>query len=59
MGDNPTSEERFRIEPYKGHFAVFEGMELICVAVYLKGARRVVQRLVEALRPKEPDSTSV
>jgi hypothetical protein len=59
MGINPTSEDRFRIEAYKGYFAVFEGGQLLCVTVYRKGARAVVERLLEALGQKEPDANSV
>mgnify|MGYP001575087272 FL=1 len=34
-----------RIEKYGRFFAVYDGTVLVCVTVYRKGAREVVQRL--------------
>jgi hypothetical protein len=38
---------RYRIVPYKRYYAVYEGVHLIAVTVYKKGAIAVVEALKE------------
>lgn len=55
--DESVQTTRFRIEPgYKGyrHFAVYDGDDLVCVAVYRKGAEEVIRRLSTAVHPEKP-----
>lgn len=43
-----ADDERFRIEKYnERNFAVYDGEELVVLAVYRKGAIEVVRRLKE------------
>ena len=45
---NEIARSQFRIEKYNDrNWAVFEGNQLVCVAVYKRGAREVCQRLLK------------
>lgn len=46
-------EKTMSIQKYGRFWAVYAGSELICIAVYKKGAQEVVRRLTE--KKKESD----
>ena len=45
VGSDVNEKSDVRIEQRGRYWAVFDGAELVCLAVYKRGAREVVRRL--------------
>jgi hypothetical protein len=43
----------FSIQKYGRYFGVYEGLALVCVCLYRRGAARVIERINEALSYQE------